>query len=70
MSEEGLVAKRLRYIERQKELHKERVNVTFADRAPASNVIASTPSLPPTQSRSTWSAGLPYENDTTCTVTY
>ncbi|MGH9384044.1 MAG: molybdopterin-dependent oxidoreductase, partial [Vicinamibacterales bacterium] len=32
---DGLVAKRLRYIERQKELHTERVNVAFTDRAPA-----------------------------------
>ena len=33
-SETSLVAKRLKYIERQRELHHERVNVVFAGRAP------------------------------------
>ena len=31
---DSLVDKRLRYIERQRELHKERVNVVFEGRAP------------------------------------
>ena len=33
-TDQGLVAKRLRYIERQRELHKERVDVTFEGRSP------------------------------------
>src|SRR5215510_10153302 len=35
VSDESLVAKRLRYIARQKELHKEQVNVIFGDRTPS-----------------------------------
>src|SRR6187401_3605209 len=33
-TEQGLVAKRLKYIERQRELHKERVDVVFDGRSP------------------------------------
>ncbi len=46
MSEESLVAKRLRYIERQKALHQERVNVAFADRAPAGSGPANRHGMP------------------------
>ena len=34
MTDDSLVAKRLRYIERQRALHAERVNVSFAGRQP------------------------------------
>lgn len=40
MNQDSLVAKRLRYIERQRELHKDRVNAAFEGRAPDLSAVA------------------------------